>query len=136
MDNTLPSAPWRVWRTLTEERGWTKEDFRILLHGDMPAKVLAFIRDNKPEDLNAAVVDGDMKLEDLFTAELTAELGYLKGIRGRFLSNMQSHPQITTVQELVAYSKRELFRRPHTSKHTIQYIIDVLATRGITLFEI
>lgn len=134
--DTLPSAPWRLWRTLSEH-GWTKEDFRILLHSDIPEKVLEFVRKNKPADLAAVVANGDLKLEELFTEEITVQLGFRKDIRRRFLNNVRySDPQISTLQELLALSKRELFMRPHISNHTLRYIIAVLKTRGIALFEI
>lgn len=134
--DTLPSAPWRLWRTLSEH-GWTKGDFRILLHGNMPELTLEFVRNNKPAALDAVNADGDIKLEDLFTEEITAKLGFRKDIRRRFLNNVRySNPEIRTLQELLALSKRELFMRPHISNHTLRYIIAVLTTRGISLFEI
>lgn len=103
----------------------------------MPGLVLEFVRTHKPADLDAIVADANMKLEDLFTEEITARLGFRRDIRLRFLNNVRySNPQITTLQELLALSKRELFMRPRISKHTLRYIIAVLKTRGIALFEI
>lgn len=79
---------------------------------------------------------GKKLLEEVFTPERTANLGYADEMRVRFLKNMEggmSACQILTIKELAGYRKTELLRRPGFAKKKLQYAEAVLKTIGIEM---
>lgn len=132
-----------------EVAGYTDKDIDIFVAGDMPTRVLDFIRKGSPSantELNN-LTNGDQLIKDVFTPELTEELGYSKALRTRVLSVLRSNPHekrlipsdkyppFNSIGELTSLSRRQLRRIPRLSTGGVRYIVDILAHLGIVIHD-
>lgn len=131
-----------------EVQGWTDSDIDRFGANGMPSRVLVFVREASlgPDNEAALAEHGSKTLEEVFTPELTMELGFALDVRDKFLKAVKGHliivqepayaqipAPIETIYNLAAFSLYELKNIPRVGASRADYAEQVLKTLGIIM---
>ncbi|MEO6536147.1 MAG: hypothetical protein ABIT47_00505 [Candidatus Paceibacterota bacterium] len=146
--------------------GWSAEDVHKLVSKDTLAKVLLFLKDDceyvvpegmrlvskeqatrlaeiQEQSLEAALRRwSDYSIEQVFTLEVTAQVGASSKLRATFLNSMKEsrevdkkygYPKVSTIGELVRLDDYNILRRHNLGRKALAYARQVLATKNLQL---